>query len=130
MKNVLFPILLAIFLFSSCNKEQAIQENAKKTAVQFVHDVEQEHWEACTQAIASCDQASEAYKQHMVTLYKQMVWAQKQNGLSLQNVECIHADFNKGNTYVDAYIQLTFSDKSQETILIPLIRTEKDWRIR
>ena len=131
LRTVLMAVLLSQFLLVSCGKGKVSKaDKPEQAAISYVNNLAAEHYDDCLSMMASLDNASDSYKATMKAMLKQMVREKKAGGFELKQAECLHVDLNGAATTAKVYLRLSYTNDSTETMLLPLIKDGRAWRLR
>lgn len=131
LRTVLMAVLLSQFLLISCGKGKAPKtDKPEQAAISYVNSLAAERYDDCLSMMASLDSASDTYKATMKAMLKQMVREKKADGFELKQAECLHVDLDSAATTAKVYLRLSYANDSTETMLLPLIKDGRAWRLR
>jgi hypothetical protein len=132
MRFLLCSLFVVLLTLTSCaRKDKAVNvDEPGDAAVHYVQSVATGNYDEYIKGMVSCDSATDEYRQFQKTLLKQMVSEKKKDFDTLKSVVCVRTQTFSDKNVVNAFVKLTYSNDSVETMMIPLIWNDHRWRIR
>lgn len=132
MKRLLYSILIMLSVSASCGRKDkaANVDTPDEAAVHYVQCIASGRYDEYIKGMVSCDSATEQYRQLQKILLKQMVAEKKKELDTLRSVVCVRTETFSDKNVVNAFVKLTYTNDSIETMMIPLIWNDHRWRIR
>lgn len=81
-------------------------------------------------AMASCDDKPQDYRHQMEMLFKQHAAQAEQEKGGIKAVAVGRMEAHRGNTMVNAFLDVTYQDGTTEEVMLPLVFVGNKWRLR
>lgn len=129
----LWSLYLTMSLATACSNAEgaaATDTLSEEKVVETYNHYIREEFPVYVDQMASLDDKSEDYRNQMANLMKQRYVQQKEEHGGPVSCRVIRLKHNPGKTYCEAYIEVTFQDRSFHEILIPFVKKNGEWRMR
>ena len=130
----LFVFLASLLLISCGDKSKAVNEEDKGPKANEVLSLYQLYtsgnYGAYVDAMQSCDNKPETYRQEMVNALKQHAHHMNQERKGVRKVDFGHAELHNKENMANVFLNVTYGDGNSEEIMIKLVKSKDRWRIR
>ena len=130
---ILFFILCSLFIstaFSQCARVSPEQQAAMAAEGYYRHLIAGEY-EQFLQGRVGADSLPAAYREQLLTAYRQFLAQQRERHDSLTDITVTNVLTDSLSDYTSVFLLLSFSDSTQEEIVVPMVDTGGGrWRMR
>ena len=130
---ILFFILYSLFIstaFSQCARVSPEQQAAMAAEGYYRHLIAGEY-EQFLQGRVGADSLPAAYREQLLTAYRQFLAQQRERHDSLTDITVTNVLTDSLSDYTSVFLLLSFSDSTQEEIVVPMVDTGGGrWRMR
>ena len=134
--EIMRPLFLffACMLFASCGNKSntSIEDNGPKEeeVLSLYKLYTSGNYSAYVDAMQSCDDKPEAYRQEMKDALKQHARYIDEEYKGIKHVKLERTEVHDKGNMSNVFLHVTYGDGSSEEIMIQLVRNKDRWRIR
>ncbi len=135
-----FSLLFAFLtILASCGKAPKAEELHSATPPKDLTKIEverifnlyvQKDFTGYVNMIQSCDDKPEAYRREMATLFKQHAADQARDSGDITSVEVANITMGKDRRSAEVYLNISYTNRDTEEILLQFVHDGKTWRLR
>ena len=136
IKEILLPITLCLCSMMSCNheSENRIQINKKELtdelAIYYYQSKFRNFGKDYVSYMQSCDSAPTAYKNRMQNLILHHAKDLKADKKGIDSICVAQKHYNDKQDLAYVFLNVHYKDKSSEEVILPLVKVNKEWKIR
>ena len=129
MRKSVFIMWFSALVMASCGGDKSTAADEARAAAECYYSyLIEERYDQYVNAIHDSHNMSEAYRSEMADLMAQYVYGEKKRRNGLKSVKALDATVD--DRLAEVKLQITYGDKSQEVISVPLVNVAGVWRIR
>ena len=131
--SLIVLLTAAALLQVGCSDKETPQNKPKlatEVAQQSYEALYEGKCEDYLKARANYDTMPESYRKALLTTYRQHVAEVKRNHNGVTKVEAIRTVNDTVMGVMQVYMNLTYGDKTQEEIMVPLVKVNDEWKLK
>ena len=113
-------------VFVSCHRRDA---SAGKAAERYYGYLAKGDVDAYMRGMADYDQIPETYREQLHKMFQQFVDFEKENRKGILSVQALR-DTVISDEQTHVFLLITYGDSTQEQVSMPLVLTEKGWKMK
>jgi len=119
-----FILVLPLVLLSCSSNEPA------DVAIKYVKMLDEGNYDEIVDHVYGCDSANTAYRNHIVTIYQQMMVTQQKEHGHIKSLEVVNSDIHDAEDYANVVLHEVFDDETERDILITLVKSGDNWQLK
>lgn len=129
----LFCSMPVIILFVGCkelSETDKIKEAAKATIEESYEALLKGDYETFLSHRAGSENLPDDYREQLLTSYRQYIWQQKEEHGGINDFQINDVRIDSLQNLAQVYVQLNYADSLQEEILIPVVKSGEEWKMK
>ncbi|WP_018464900.1 DUF4878 domain-containing protein [Segatella paludivivens] len=130
MKKIFYILLLVTVLFSCSSQKKDPSEIVGKTAKIYYDYLLNGDYEAFVDGMNQPDRIPDNYREQLVANAKMFVGQQNEDHKGIKKIAVSNAEIDTIHNTGDAYLLLTYGDKTTEQVAVPMVKRKGIWYMR
>ena len=125
----LLAFILALLLFMACANPSP-EEMASIAAKGYYTHLVNGEYEAFLEGKDGADSLPEAYREQLLTSYRQFMSQQNRDHHGILDIRVSNAKTDTTLNYTNVFLVLCFGDSVNEEIVVPMVERNGSWRMK
>ena len=130
MKKIIYILLFVSVLFSCGSKKNDPGEIVGKTAKIYYDYLLNGNYDAFVAGMNQPERIPDNYREQLVANAKMFIGQQNEEHSGIKKVDVSSAKADTINKTSEAYLILTYGDKSTEQVAVPMVKRKGVWYMR
>lgn len=130
MKRIFYILLLIVVLFSCESKKNDPGEIVGKTAKIYYDYLLNGNYDAFVAGMNQPERIPDSYREQLVANAKMFIGQQNEEHGGIKKIAVSTAKADTINNTGDAYLLLTYGDKTTEQVAVPMVKRNGVWYMR
>lgn len=130
MKKIFYILLLITILFSCGSQKKDPSEIVGKTAKIYYDYLLNGNYDAFVAGMNQPERIPDNYREQLVANAKMFIGQQNEEHSGIKKVDVSSAKADTINNTGEAYLLLTYGDKSTEQVAVPMVKRKGVWYMR
>ena len=129
MRWSFYVLILGIVIMSSCSRKRE-EDKASIAAKDYYEMLIAGQYDKFVASSINTDNIPKEYREQLVTNVKQFVAVQKNERGGIREVRIVNSSYNKKKDSADVLLVLSYKDRVNEEIVVPMIKKNGKWMMR
>ncbi len=129
----LFIALSTLFLAVSCEQEseaEKIKKAAQETVEASYQALLDSQYDRFLSYRAGSETLPDDYREQLITSYKQSMAIQQEEHGGIKSFQVSNVQIDSLQNLVQVFVMLNYADNVQEEILVPVVKSGEEWKMK